>query len=311
MSAESSASASATEVNNSTTAAAPASFDDHKEAAKPLASASASVSSTSTYHDLYLKPGHILNERHPSLAPLPPQTSDSRDGRGNGNGNGNGKQKQKKNRHKKNVKNSFKRGREQTLSDMKVCKSLMVGEPCAFGKDCKYSHDMKEMLSIREEDIQEVQGGCPRFHQFGNCPYGLSCRVGACHLNLATGENLTKEMNEAYEDSIKNHVSYEIMTKLRKDMYPFVSLCIPSCVKDTFRKVRSKKKRNDRIAEKKQNKRLKRKQRQRQRKKPLKMDLMMSVKVKTKKKRRPKCQMLQRLQEIYLPFQRMNHSQTD
>ena len=242
MSAEASASASATEVNNSTTAAAPASFDDHKEAAKPLASASASVSSTSTYHDLYLKPGHILTERHPSLAPLPPQTSDSRDGRGNGNGNGNGKQKQKKNRHKKNVKNSFKRGREQTLSDMKVCKSLMVGEPCAFGKDCKYSHDMKEMLSIREEDIQEVQGGCPRFHQFGNCPYGLSCRVGACHLNLATGENLTKEMNEAYEDSIKNHVSYEIMTKLRKDMYPFV------CKR--YQKGQKKKRNNDRNAEK-------------------------------------------------------------
>ena len=243
MSAESSASASATEVNNSTTAA-PASFDDHKEAAKPLASASASASvsststSTSTYHDLYLKPGHILTERHPSLAPLPPQTSDSRDGRGNGNG----KQKQKKNRHKKNVKNSFKRGREQTLSDMKVCKSLMVGEPCAFGKDCKYSHDMKEMLSIREEDIQEVQGGCPRFHQFGNCPYGLSCRVGACHLNLATGENLTKEMNEAYEDSIKNHVSYEIMTKLRKDMYPFV------CKR--YQKGQKKKRNNDRNAEK-------------------------------------------------------------
>lgn len=245
MSAESSASASATEVNNSTTAA-PASFDDHKEAAKPLASASASASvsststSTSTYHDLYLKPGHILTERHPSLAPLPPQTSDSRDGRGNGNGKQ--KQKQKKNRHKKNVKNSFKRGREQTLSDMKVCKSLMVGEPCAFGKDCKYSHDMKEMLSIREEDIQEVQGGCPRFHQFGNCPYGLSCRVGACHLNLATGENLTKEMNEAYEDSIKNHVSYEIMTKLRKDMYPFV------CKR--YQKGQKKKRNNDRNAEK-------------------------------------------------------------
>ena len=123
-----------------------------------------------------------------------------------------------------------------------MCKSLMVGEPCAFGKDCKYSHDMKEMLSIREEDIQEVQGGCPRFHQFGNCPYGLSCRVGACHLNLATGENLTKEMNEAYEDSIKNHVSYEIMTKLRKDMYPFV------CKR--YQKGQKKKRNNDRNAEK-------------------------------------------------------------
>ena len=33
-------------------------------------------------------------------------------------------------------------------------------------------------------------------------------------------------------------------------MYPFVSLCMPSSVKDTIRKVRSKKKRNDRITEK-------------------------------------------------------------
>ena len=107
---------------------------------------------------------------------------------------------------------------------------------------------------------------------------------------------------------------YHDCTDLRKDMYadtiyiymyPFVSLCIPSSVKDNIRKEMIG------LLKKKQNKRLKRKQRQRQRKKPLKMDLMMSVKVKTKKKRRPKCQMLQRLQEIYLPFQRMNHSQTD
>ena len=73
-------------------------------------------------------------------------------------------------------------------------------------------------------------------------------------------------------------------------MYPFVSLCIPSSVKDTIRKEMIG------LLKKKQNKRLKRKQRQRQRKNPLKMDLRMSVKVKTKKKRRPKCQMLQRLQ---------------
>lgn len=99
-------------------------------------------------------------------------------------------------------------------------------------------------------------------------------------------------------------------------IYIYVSLCIPLypfVCKRYYQKgqKQKEKKRKDRIAEKKQNKRLKRKQRQRQRKKPLKMDLMMSVKVKTKKKRRPKCQMLQRLQEIYLPFQRMNHSQTD
>ena len=188
------------------------------------------------YWDIHLKPEHMLTERHPCLAPLPdrrpPEDGQKKEP----------KQKQKKNRHKKNVKDSFKRGRECTLSDMKVCKQLMIGKPCTFGDKCKYSHDLKEMLALREDDIKEVEGGCPRFRLYGECPFGLSCRVGSCHLNLATGENITMKSEKKYDDSVKNIVSYGIMTELRKNKYKFVC--------QRYQKGQKNKKRNDRNEEK-------------------------------------------------------------
>ena len=169
-------------------------------------------------YDIHLKPEYVLTEQHPCLAP--PEVRQPTDKELEPN------QKQRKNRHKKNVKNSFKRGREDTLSDMKVCKQLMVGKPCPFGESCKYSHDMQEMISLREDDIAEVEGGCPHFNQYGECPFGLSCRVGSSHLNLATGANLTKEPDPVCkfttEETLKNIVDYEIMTQLRRNKYPFV-----------------------------------------------------------------------------------------
>ena len=102
----------------------------------------------------------------------------------------------------------------------------MIGKPCPFGSECKYSHDLKEMLALREDDIKEVEGGCPRFQKFGFCPFGLSCRVGACHLNLATGENITlnkrAEGGMNFEDEVQNIVPYNVMTTRRRNKYPFV-----------------------------------------------------------------------------------------
>jgi len=168
-------------------------------------------------HDIHLKPEYILNERHPYLAPLPERRSKSdRDAEPN--------QQQKKNRHKKNVKDS-KRARDETetLSDTKVCKQFMVGKVCPFGDACIYSHDMKEMISMREDDIKEIEGGCPHFNLKGQCPYGLACRVGSCHLNLSTGTNLTKEVDAAVKDeeTVKNHISFDVLTLLRKNQYKF------------------------------------------------------------------------------------------
>jgi tRNA-dihydrouridine synthase 3 len=61
-------------------------------------------------------------------------------------------------------------------------------------------------------------------------------------LNLATGDNIDKETEEKYEDSVKNQISYDIMTSIRKDTYNFV------CKR--YVKGKKKDRRNDRNAEK-------------------------------------------------------------
>ncbi len=111
-------------------------------------------------YDINLKAEYILDEKHPCLAAEPTpkvRTGDDTDG----------KKKPKENRHKKNVRNSMKRVKEESLSDMKVCKALMLGKPCEFGDKCRYSHDLKELLSLREADIKEIEGGCPIYHKKG------------------------------------------------------------------------------------------------------------------------------------------------
>ncbi len=44
--------------------------------------------------------------------------------------------------------------------------------------------------------------------------------MGACHLNLATGENLQKEVDTT-EDDVKNNLPYSVMVQLRKRKYKF------------------------------------------------------------------------------------------
>lgn len=162
--------------------------------------------------ELKVKAEYVLTELHPSLTPPPNKDLIEKD-KDTGDGT-------KKNRHKQNVKNMNKRGRDDVLSGMKLCKATMAGEVCAYGDSCKYSHDIKELLSMREPDIQEIEGGCPNYNAKGICQYGIGCRVGASHLNLATGANLTKD--KIVEDDVKNLISHDTLSLLRKKKYKFV-----------------------------------------------------------------------------------------
>lgn len=188
------------------------------------ATSSSNNNSSHSKLDVILKPEYVLDAPHPCLAPFVDSSSSSSQQQ-----SCTSDKNQKTNRHKQNVKNSQKRGRETTLSDLKMCKQFMVGKICPFGDKCKYSHDMKELLSMREEDIQGVKGGCPHYRIHGKCPFGIACRVGGEHLNLATGENLTKKKeggednNDGMEAShVKNNIDYSVLVSLRKNKYPFV-----------------------------------------------------------------------------------------
>ena len=151
------------------------------EISKETKSMSATVSATTTTtsnnntnnteDDLKLKPEFVLSSTHPTLTPY----VDPRSNRNNNNNDDNNKHedenkkqsnhKQKENRHKKNKRELKKRSRENEDS-FKVCKAVLMGKECPFGDNCKFNHNLKEVLNNREEDIKEI-GSCPHFDRKG------------------------------------------------------------------------------------------------------------------------------------------------
>mmetsp|Transcript_14560 Transcript_14560/g.23842 ORF Transcript_14560/g.23842 Transcript_14560/m.23842 type:complete len:639 (-) Transcript_14560:134-2050(-) len=160
-----------------------------------------------------------------------------------------------------------KRPRDSKIADAdKACLAVVRGEPCPFeksGKGCRYNHDLKEMLANRPEDISEGEEGadwlkdeCPFWKKNGYCQFGIMCRLGKTHINMATGQNLCRTVDESGNETIglpteagqstdvsssnestdkpkpgtvlkhqidvKNILSKETTNLLRKNKYPFV-----------------------------------------------------------------------------------------
>lgn len=106
----------------------------------------------------------------------------------------------------------------------RVCLPVLQGNNCPFvakGDDeqCPYNHDLTLLLRERPPDIAEV-GICPLFHRYGKCSFGVLCRFGSCHINLTTGENLSKDETRQ-PDPVLNELTKETQWQLRKNTYPF------------------------------------------------------------------------------------------
>jgi len=144
----------------------------------------------------------------------------------------NGKNEKRKNRRGRNKK----RPRDMKIDEAKkACMLTMRGEVCPFGDSCKYSHDLKEMLANRPPDITQVEKDennirCPRFRNYNFCEFGVMCRVGEGHINMATGTNVSKVVDgnvsctivpKDYQSYLMNILTKEVQTKLRKRTYPF------------------------------------------------------------------------------------------
>lgn len=151
---------------------------------------------------LKVKKGFILKSRPESLPPLSEETDSARDG--------------KKDEKKK------KRPRDARIDDGdKVCLKIIRGEECPYGDSCRFSHDIKEMLAKRPDDIATVEGGCPVFRLHGFCSYGPMCRFGSSHMNMATGENLRQTPAQPPPPPVKNVLPKDIQMQLRKKKFPF------------------------------------------------------------------------------------------
>ena len=153
---------------------------------------------------LKVKKEYIRDSRPDSLPPLLAEDEESKDD-----------DRDKKKSKKKRPRDARPEAHE------KMCHRIMKGEECPFGDSCKFSHDVKEFIASRPADIDTVEGGCPIFRLQGFCPYGIMCRFGSSHLNMATGENLRQTPEKPPPPPVKNVLSRDVQVQLRKKKFPF------------------------------------------------------------------------------------------
>ena len=100
---------------------------------------------------------YLVSERPSILAPIepkPPKDTSVEDIRGNKKGKKRGQNK--------------KRPRDAKISSAhKACLQVIKGEECPF-ENCKYNHDLKEMMANRVDDLCDGDGGVEWLR--GECP---------------------------------------------------------------------------------------------------------------------------------------------
>jgi tRNA-dihydrouridine synthase 3 len=153
-------------------------------------------------HSLRVKPEFILQQRAECLSALPEVARENEE---------QGNTKKSRGRNKKRPRD-FK-------PENKLCSFALQAQECPY-EDCKFSHDLKEAASTRPPDIVQVQDGCPNYNVKGFCEYGVRCRVGANHLNLATGESFVNP-EVAPPPPVMNVLSRELQAQLKRNKYPF------------------------------------------------------------------------------------------
>lgn len=179
---------------------------------------------------LKVKPDYILDHRPPSLGPIPEDRRQDQAAPPVDDRDSNARQSGKK-RHKNKGANK-KRPRDERQDDsQKICMAVLKGNPCPWGADkCRFSHDVKEFMATRPTDILQVEGGCPLFNRYGFCVYGISCRLGSCHITKE-GENVRKPVDAGVVEEDKEvrekepglHllIPKEVQSQLRKKTFPF------------------------------------------------------------------------------------------
>ena len=210
---------------------------------------SVSVSvSVSDYYSVQVKAEFIAPERASCLTPLLAVKPDN----SNSNSRSNSQEKEKEqpngdpnpvasanNNNKKNNSNKKMRGMNKkrprdakaSVRD-KVCLSVLQGDKCPMeekGQPCQYNQDLKPLLADRPADIQlletqtqtQTQTSCPYYKLYGKCPFGLLCRVGKTHLNMSTGQNIQRHVDEPPKPVV-NELKKDVQWQLRKNQYPFV-----------------------------------------------------------------------------------------
>ncbi|CAK9818581.1 tRNA-dihydrouridine(47) synthase [NAD(P)(+)]-like [Anthophora quadrimaculata] len=115
----------------------------------------------------------------------------------------------------------FKTQREQNLCPWIADQAVGEPEKKCDNKRCTFLHDRIEYLKIKLDDIIDE---CYLFNLTGRCPRGTACRMGSKHLTADGLNIIDKEKVEEFRKrppSMKNHLTKDIQTQLRKHKYNF------------------------------------------------------------------------------------------
>ena len=104
-----------------------------------------------------------------------------------------------------------------THADQKICAAVSDGRECPFGNDCKFSHDLAAAIASRLPDLGEE---CPIYTLRGHCRFGVHCRFGSVHLDMTTGANLRKDVDEPPYQEL-NIAPSDLFQRLRKKAVDF------------------------------------------------------------------------------------------
>ena len=88
----------------------------------------------------------------------------------------------------------------------RLCPSIKVNLTCSFGEGCHFSHDVAAYMAGKPPDLGER---CVLFELFGECPYGLECRFGKCHIS----SDFKNIKQEATGDRIHHGMTYSWLSK--------------------------------------------------------------------------------------------------
>ncbi|KAJ3023111.1 tRNA-dihydrouridine synthase 3 [Thoreauomyces humboldtii] len=138
---------------------------------------------------------------------------EDRGGRGARGGRNGGRNKQGRGQNKNRPSASVQ-------DDVRLCSEVGQGlADCVRGSDCKYSHDVKEYLVSKGEDLGV---SCPTFALYGKCKFGYRCRYAGAHMD-ADGKLVVDEQKAASiseSDVILNTVSKDVHKKVKAGLVP-------------------------------------------------------------------------------------------
>lgn len=108
---------------------------------------------------------------------------------------------------------------------------MAKGKECPYGEQCKFNHDLENMLKQKPADIGPK---CYNFDMFGHCEFGLMCRYGTSHIS-SDFENITDEARKINPSTLtSNTLSMELRRELRKKKinYPKADMYLKTLPRD-------------------------------------------------------------------------------